>query len=198
MSNVDIKHAVDQSFCAFQQACQGFVRADWAANPFLPDPCSPIVLLTLVFGLACSLLGYITFLILVHQDDRAKAKAMQYEVKGDAETNGLHREDPVSPTKPSAAVDETSQQQSTALQPVEYEESAETSEQRTPPTQTATPPTPEPGTPSVVSQPPTKSASDSEDGPQPSKLASLKSVLSNVESSEPFFACGPNEDSVFP
>ena len=179
MSNADIRLAVDDSFQAYQRACQGFVRTDPSDYPLLPDPCSPIVILTLLIGLACSLLGYLTFLVLAHKEDSAVAKAMQHEARSEAQTNGLHEEDPAGPTKLHAAVGEQKQLQPNNLQPVEYE-AAEPSEQSTPPQQTAAPPTPVPGTPTVTSQAPAKGTSDSEDSRQPSKLAALKSVLSAV------------------
>ena len=179
MSNADIRHAVDQSLQPFQQVCQGFLRTDPSAHPLLPDPCLPIVLLALVSALVCTLLGYLTFLVLVHKEESAEAKAMQYEARSDTQTNGLHREDPANLTKPPAAVEERQR-----LHPVEYE-AVETSEQRTPPQQTAAPPTPVPGTPNVNSQPPAKSGSDSEENRQPSKLATLKSVLSAVRPPRP-------------
>ncbi len=175
MSNADIKQAVDQSLLVLQQTCQGIVRIGLLAYPSLVDPCAPILLLALVVGLACFLLGYLTFLVLVHQEEVAKAKVMQYEARVEAETNGLHSQDPAALQKSTAAVEERKQLQATPLQPVEYE-GAETSEQRTPPQLTTAPPTPAPGTPLATSQAPGKAASDSEEG-QSSKLATLKSAL---------------------
>ena len=170
----DVNSVLGKGCTALQQACQIALETDLKHlhQGSTPNQSSQSLLLILLVGILSSLLGYITFCILVWHEEKAML---------DAKTK-----DPIPQSRREQTNNGAEQAQQSSLttdpptsltQAVEYEAEY-----------LVTPPsalTPRPTTPSAFTRPPIKMAAEIEDGRQASQPSLIYSVQTNVRPPPP-------------
>lgn len=171
MSHADIKDAVAYLWSRLTYTFLNLVKPAphqllQSLHPVLFSPAVPLLLLV---GLSCSLLGYVTFLVLLQQEE----KAMQNAATADSKSNGTLTKSLSSLQGPPKATPHPTPQAIV----VEYED--EPLDPGPTPAATVASSTPRPRTPSAFSQAPPKMDSDADES-RPIRLETTASGLPNV------------------